>query len=359
MLSRTILAATVCTFSLLHPLHAQLPPRTPAAPTPQPAPPAKPLKDEESAKLLAQLSAMSKKLDDDKFGYNSRIIRELREAGVTADKSFALWLDAVKDVDFDQQGKSAGDFADWKRHQTKDANRERDAAIQLQVQWLAIVLMHTNARTDAAKAEAVNAAVTFVDSVVDRIQKADGRLDNRAYENVLNSVIARHYKLESSVGRMENAAYVPGEVDSIYDRMILPHYRNGNMGTTLMQAWAKRIEQQTAIGNSHKAIELKEKFQKEKLPELKWGQAMDLFTIGQEETAAQQMLSIIQGNLAHKSASRWMEEMMALLKHEDIPKVSPNAPATDGTKPAPATTPPRDPGKGPGAGNRFPGGKPR
>src|SRR5262245_39168065 len=102
---RTLLAASLCTFCAAGPLSAQLPPRPATVPTAPPAPPPKPLKEDDTAKLLAQLAEMSKKLDEDKFGYNAKLIRQLKEAGATSDKSFALWLDAVKDVEYDQRNK--------------------------------------------------------------------------------------------------------------------------------------------------------------------------------------------------------------------------------------------------------------
>ena len=345
---RTLLAAC-CALAVPAPLCAQLPHRAPAAPAPQPAPPPKPIKEEEVAKLLAQLAEMTKTLDEQKYGRNATVIRELREAGTSGDKSFALWLDCMKDVEYDQKGKTATEFAEWKRRQTKDANRERDAALQLQVQWLTIVLMDCNARTETARGEAIAAAVTFLDTVVDRIKKADGRLEGHASESVLSSVFARHYKLETTVTQRDGGATVPGDVDAIYERMILPFYREAKMATSLMQAWTKRIEQQTTIAAAFKFIEAKEKFTAEKLPDLRWGQARELFQLGQEETAVQQMLALLKANMAHRNATRWMEELTALLKKEELPAPVP-------TK-SPNEPPPAAPERGPRPVNPFgPGG---
>jgi len=341
---RPLLTAAVCALTLHTPLRAQLPPKPPVAPAPQPAPPPKPLKDEDTAKLLEQIAQMSKTLDEQKFGYNARVIRELRDAGASADKSFALWLDAMKNVEYDQRGRTATEFAEWKRRQTKDANRERDAALQLQVQWLAIVLMHNNARTEAARAEAIAGAVAFLETVVDRIQKGDGRLDDQVRGNVLNSVFAKHYKLDTTVTSQGGGAYAPNDLDGIYEGMILPYYRDAKLATSLMQAWSKRIEQETAIASSFKFIEAKEKFTAERLPELRWGQSVELFKLGQEETAAQQMVALIKANMSHRNASRWMQELTALLKDEEIA-------AAESPKPAPVEAPPPPP---PASGERGP-----
>ena len=280
---------------------------------------------------------MSKTLDEQKFGHNSKIIKELREAGMSGEKSFALWLDCTKDVEYDQKGKTATDFSEWKRRQTKDPNRDRDGELQMQVQWLSIVLMDANARTEVARSEAVTAAVLFVDNLVGRIQKADGRMGGAAAENVLSSVFSRHYKLEATVSKKDGGAFVPEDVDGIYEKMILPFYRDAKQATNLMQAWTRRIEQQTVIAGSFKYVEAREKFSAEKLPELRWGQARELFKLGQEEPAAQTMLTIIKANMGHKHAQQWIEELTSLLKKENDPAVSP-VPAA----PAPAPAVPGD-----------------
>ena len=331
---RTLLITAVCSLAAVCSTPAQLPPRPPSAPKPQPAPPPRIIKEEDIAKALAQLESIGKTLDEQKFGHNAKIIKELREAGMSGEKSFALWLDCLKDVDYDQQGRSAGDFAERRRRETKDPNRDRDGELQMQVQWLSIVLMDANARTEAARSEAVAAAVQFVDNLVGRIQKADGRMGGAASQNVLQSVFAQHYKLDATV-KNKSGALVPGDVDAIYDNMILSFYRDTKQSSSLMQAWAKRIEQQTAIAGSFKFVEAKEKFTVEKLPELRWGQARDLFKLGQEEPATQTMLSLIKANMAHRRAQSWIEELTALLKREE------ELPAT--AAPAPGTTAPATP----------------
>ena len=319
--------AAACCLSAVPIALAQLAPKPPGAPAPQTAPPAQPLDEKEIAKTLARLEELTKSLDESKFGHNAKIIKELREAGMSSDKSFALWLDCKKDVDFDQLGKSLTEFADWKRRQTKDPNKERDAEFQMQVQWLSIVLMDANAKNDAARGDAVAAASQFLDALVERLRRAEGRIQGAANENVLTSVFARHYKLDASVTPKEGAAYVPGNVDAIYEGMIFPYYRSCNQPASLMNAWKKRIEQQTAIAAAFPFKEAQEKFRDEKLPELLWGQARELFGLGQETSAAQTMLSLIQTHMGHKKASEWLAEFSALLKKEEY--IPPKPPAKE------------------------------
>ena len=82
-----------------------------------------------------------------------------------------------------------------------------------------------------------------------------------------------------------------------------------------------------AIAQAFKFQEAKEKFTAEKLPELLWGQAREMFMLGQEASAAQTMLSLIQSHLTHRMASEWLAELTALLKKEDyVPPKPPEKP---------------------------------
>ncbi len=337
MFSRaSVLAAAFCSLAAAPAAWAQLPPRSPSTPA-QPAPAPKLLKDEDVAKRLAELENIGKVLDEQKFGYNARIIKELREAGVTGEKSFALWLKCMEDVEFDQRGRSNSEFSEWKKRQVKEASHEKEAEYQLLVQWLSIVLMDCNARTDSGRNEAVNAAVSFVDTVVERLKKNDGRLGGAADDNVMSSVLARHYKLDTTATRRENGAYVAADVGGIYEKMILPFYRSTNQAANLMNAWTRRIDQETAIADSLKGDGPKQKFKTERLPELQWGKARDLFKLGQEETAVPAMMNIIKTHTEHRRASGWITELTALLKKDDAKKES--SPAAAPPEAAPAEKP--------------------
>ena len=348
---------------------AQLAPRPAAPPTPQPAPPPKLLDEEAAAKLLAQLDDVSKTMEEKKYGYNAGIIRDLRDASSSSDKAFNLWLDCMKFIEFDEKGRSATEFAEWKRNQTKNGNRERDMRLQLEVQWLTVVVMDANARTESARAEVVAAASAYLDSLLALLKKNDGR--GAPNGDVVSSVFGRRYKLDITVGRKENGAtHDPGSIGGIYETVIFPYYRRNKMATSLMQAWTRRIAHESDAAATAGFAEAREKFEQERLPQLKWGQMKEMFELGQQETAAPAMVSHIRTNMAHRDAPRWIDDLRLLLAGEDksvapqrteatIPPTPDSAPApvvepsphptTPGpvvdpapeAAPAPATTPPR------------------
>jgi hypothetical protein len=334
--------------------HAQLPPRNTApAPAAQPAPTPKLLDDAAAAKLPAQLEDVSKTMEEKKYGYNSGIIRDLRDAGSSADKAFNLWLDCTKVIEFDEAGRTATEFSDWKRNQTKSTSKERESVFQMQVQWLTIVVMDANARTESARAEVVAAAVTYIDSVLAHLKKTDGK--GNLGGDVVNSVFGRRYKLDITVGRKEGGAtHNPGDIGGIYETLVFPYYRRNKMASSLMQAWTRRISQESEAAASAGFREATERFTAERLPQLKWGQMREMFSLGQQEGAGASMLAHIKTNMAHRDAPQWITELRTLLAGQDPEAAKPAAqgtkPAglkdptrtTDPTDPAPAATPKPD-----------------
>lgn len=317
---------------------AQLPPKAAGAPAPQAAPPAKLLDDAAAARLLAQLEEVNRSMEEKKYGYNSGIIRDLRDAGSSGDKAFGLWLDCMKLLEFEERGRSGADFSEWKRNQTKSANNERDASLQLQVQWLTVVVMDANARTPAARAEVVSSAVSYIDNLLVFMKKNDGK--GVPGGDVIGSVFGRRYKLDVTVGRQEGGATRdPGDIGGIYESVIFPYYRENRMASSLMQAWTKRITQETEAAAAPGFREAEEKFVAERLPRLRWGQMRELFALGQQETAAASMLAHIKSNMAHREAGNWIEELRNLLANESKPATAPAKAPAAAVTPAPAETP--------------------
>lgn len=337
----------------------QLIPRKPAAapgapsPAPEtaevpvPAGPAKPLKDEDLDRIIKQLAAIEANLQGTRSSHNTGLLTQLREAGAAEEKAFALWLDATKEIDFDEKGKSTGEFLDWKRGRGKEMhNAAFMTAVRLQCKYLAVLIVYSNALTDSARAEAIAGAVSYLDDLVSSAQKLGNRMDE-LNRGVLECVIAKHLKLDASMAKITgNDAYRPGNLQEIYEKAILPYYREKGMTSQLLAAWQKLISQETVMVEAEKVPEKLETFKKERLPVLKWRQAREMYDAGQEESAAASMLAVINANLGHKQAGAWIGEMTDILKAKreggtaKAPSVGPASPAAvksiPPTAPAPA-----------------------
>lgn len=287
-------------------------------------------------RLLKQLADIEATLQGKRNSYNNTILTQLKEAGNSEEKSFQLWLDATKQFDWDEQGKTATEFAEWKRTKGKELhNPQFMTAVRLEVQYLAVIIVYSGALTDSAKGEAISAAVAYLDDLASSARKLNGKLDN-LNRNVLDGVIARHLKLDASIPKAKNEAYRPGNVFEIYDRAIFPYYRDKGQVSALVAAWQKLISQETAMVEAAKVPEKLETFNRERLPVLKWGMAREMYNAGQEDTGMAAMLGLIKANLGNRNAAGWISEMSALLKtkKEQALASTPLAPS-----PSPAAVP--------------------
>ena len=362
------LAAVSC------PVLSQLPPKPAAAPAAQPPPPPKPLKEEDVARVLKQLESLADEVDAQKFGRYSAVIRQLKESSATGDKAFNLWMDCMKEVEYDQKGKTLTEFAEWKRRIAKETDHKRNDALQLQVQWLMVVLMDASARSPSAEADVISAAASYLDMLAAHFKKYDGDMEHLG-GSVLGSVFAKKFKVESAGRRRgkpekpgaaaqaesaDTSADIsvpgaPGDLSGIYESLILPYYRTNKMASSLMSAWTRRISQETAMADIPRFREAREKFVAERLPVLEWGRARELFMLGQEENGAQAMMDLIRKNLSHRDAGFWAAELRGLVEtRPSLNAPAPGKPASKGDakeEPAPAATTPADPAPAPVTGD--------
>jgi len=318
-------------FSLLvlHPAHAELQPR-PAAPEPpvKETTAAKPLKDVEVDKLLDQLKEIDSTLKGKRSSYNASLVPRLKEAGNNDEKAFALWLEATKDVDFEAQGRTATEFSDFRNGKGKElrTNTSFTSQLRLQCRFLALVIMQADAGADAGQLAVVQGAGAYLEDYVASAKRLEGHQEELK-RGALETVIAKHLKLDVSARREKGpAASTPGNIGEIYNNMILPYYRDRKAVSAINSAWNKRIDQEMAMIEINKIPEHLENFQKERLPELKWGQARDLFNAGQEEPAAASMVGIIKANLGHRSTAGWIAELSELVKKPRLEPASTTTP---------------------------------
>ena len=254
---------------------------TPADPPAKETVAAKPLTGDAVDKLLAQLAEIDTSLKGKRSAYNASVLPKLKDAGANDDKAFALWLDAMRDQEYEAQGRTATEFSDFRNGKAKELRGDPafTTQLRLQCQFLALVILQADAVSDEARLELVQGASSYLDDFVASAKKLTGKQDELR-SSAIDSVIGKHLKLDVSARKQGgSAAYIPGSISEIYQQMILPYYREKKAAANIGAAWTKRISQETAIVELAKVPEQLEKFQKERLPELRWSQAKDLFEV--------------------------------------------------------------------------------
>lgn len=327
----------------------QLIPRKPAADAP--VAPAAPFTGEERAKLKEQVEQLEKDLARKRGGMHTAQIAKLKDAMSGNDKAFSFWLDCKKEQDFDMKGKTATEFAEWKRDQIKrsSTNDVFTAGLRLQLNFLMLTVLDSHAETPAQVAELSAGAGAYVESLVtfcekeenlakrimasimdtgvdpdapvtaenlqetlDKVKEAGSALGS----DVLNSIFARHLKLDGSVKPKSGAPVNPGNIDDIYDAMILRPLVLKKDAAGLAAAWARRIDQTGRVAKATKVKEIEEEYESVKVPAMKFSMYRDQWAAGQQKQAAQGMMALINANPTHQDSNDWIAALKQLAEQQ-------------------------------------------
>ncbi|MDB6136203.1 MAG: hypothetical protein JWM59_4446 [Verrucomicrobiales bacterium] len=325
---------------------ADKPSATPAAPTATEDGTPK-LSPELSAKLLKELDNLEKGLGGKRDSESQALIKELKEAAGSDEKAFNLYESCLKEIEYDQKGKHASAFVEWKRTKGKElaVNNDFCASIRLQAQFMALALLDSHSETPESRLSVLADANLYMEALIKLCERNEGlaksvlasimdvtlepdkavtvgNLEESLKQSreasaalggdVMECLLAKKLKPESCTGPKGIAARNPGNLDEIYERLILKTLRDKKDTAGLAAAWGRRIAQTSALTKATKVKELGEKFETEKLPVLKWLYAVDQWRCGQTEAAAAAMLAVIRANPGHKLCPGWVEELRGL-----------------------------------------------
>ena len=126
--------------------------------------------------------------------------------------------------------------------------------------------------------------------------------------DVLNSLYARHLKLDGSVKPRSNATN-PGNIDEIYDRLVIQPLRRKKDAAAIAAAWMRRIDQTGRVAKSTKVKEIEDKYNAEKVPSMKFAMYRDQWSAGLPKQAAASMIALITAEPTHKDSNDWMQEL--------------------------------------------------
>lgn len=305
------------------------------------------LSPELSAKLLKQLDEVEKGLDGKRGSESSAMIKQLKEAATGKDRAFNLWLSCKRKVDFDDKGKTDSEFMSWRQKEGKQLEGRDDHCIslQLQAQFLALALLDSYAETPEQKlnvmvdanlyldalgkacdreesiAKSILSSIMDVQLTPDKVVTA-GNLEETLKDvreasaavggDIMESTFAKKLKPETCTGAKAIKARHPGNVDEIYEELVMSYLRKKKDAAGLAAAWNKRIALIAGIAKNTKVKEMSERYEVEKRPALEWLKARDQWRMGQTEAASVAMLTVIRSNPGHKLCPTWTAELREL-----------------------------------------------
>ncbi|MEC5127274.1 hypothetical protein VSU19_10975 [Verrucomicrobiales bacterium BCK34] len=273
--------------------------------------------------------------------------------------AFELWEKCTKLIEFDREEKKDSEFREWKDGNSDKARDDRF------LESLMIQLKYVGLSCQAAEAEKIEEVFPSILSYVDGLSRMEELPTNNVLKSVADSNFAKAYNLEALLGKNGRWEPVPFSIRGIYDKTILPHLREKNTAG-LMNAWDKRIEQQTRLaqslntameeaerelrlaegdrqaGNKKRALNDlvngdrsnmmqshdKDDFVREELPRLKWAKLKDQFQYVSPTTGAAAMLQFLKEHLTHELGEEFMNDFKNVISSaESATAQGPDAPS--------------------------------
>lgn len=286
--------------------------------------------------LKARLKSLKENLDTHLTTRNTTAAQTFITAAADPRAAVELYLNCTKMVDYDREGLPETDFRAWKDGQ-KDRISDPKFVESLQQQLRYLALSCQAAETED-KSKIFAPLMAHVDSLSMLTEPPTGAVT----QSVANSIFARAYYLEDLLGKNENWEPVPINIAGIYNRVIMPYLRTENP-TALMNAWDKRIEQETRLvmmleeqdGKELRGLSRdeerkarnaqtkkggalgdhsKEEFTTRTLPQLQWGKFKDMFLYVDQVNGAKAMLDFVEANLTGENGEELYAEFESLIE---------------------------------------------
>lgn len=334
----------------------------------QDAPPA------DLTQLLTVLKAMKEQQQQVARAQKLKGMQDVQSAAASPSAAAAAWEEAVRQVQFEGVAREGAAFREWKDKEGAGLDdKDGQNAARLYFQWLALTIQRSaGAQVKdmmpqiVAYTKEVTASQLAMESLEERMKKeremaASGKHGKerkgnddqvkRTYDQIMKgalpgSIPVRALKLENAIeaesfggavapeGRraQPNAQgweMVPGSVDGIFQKIILPELR-AQRDPRLLEYWDMKIKRDGDMAAKSKLAFDAEKFAQQRRPELLFGRAEDEILLGRRNKGINDMFALLKTYPTHPNADGWISKVESLL----------TAPAAAATTPPAASTPP-------------------
>ena len=289
--------------------------------------------------------------------------QQIIAAAASNEKAAAYWTNAVMAVQFAGVEHESAAAREWLKGEGEGLKTKEGAnAARLHLVWLGLTIQHS-AGADTQKLlptvidftrqlDADDAAMGHLNEQIDKAKGAGGAkrpTANKALSEethgkkihdsimrtpVANSPVAQSLQIADLLGdsgkrkkKGDDAVPVswepvPGNVNGIYDAVILPEFRDSK-DPRLMDYWDMMLRKnQESIYAGMPAFDERQKTQVER-PSLLWSRAQDMLLIGLRNRAITEMFNLIKAYPTHTEAANWIKQLEQVL--------SPAAPAPAAT----------------------------
>jgi hypothetical protein len=291
--------------------------------------------------MLESLQDIKQKAD---ASAKSQLVQTISDfTAACADDGAALnfYLEAVRVTRFVGQPHEDSAFRDWKKEQIP---RLRPSAIRTTLRYTMLSLQRAAGATDdqvfpvlLAYAEDTEAILpSLEDTGGDRRQAGDDH--DLLRQAVSDNIFARWYNIGPQLSDLDEWEPVPGNIDGIYEKLLLPYMRK-TRDPRILRYWDNKIISERGAASTATAAFSTDRFNLTRRPSLLWSRAEDEVAIGMRDQGITDMFNLVKAFPSHPDAGKWIPELQGLL----TAAAAPAAPAQAGAAAAPAPAAPAAP----------------
>ena len=294
--------------------------------------------------MLASLQDIKQK---QQTAAKSQLVQTISDfTAASADDGAALnfYLEAVRVTRFVGQPHEDTAFHDWRKDQM---SRLHPSAIRTALRYTMLSLQRAAGATDdqifpvlLAYAEDTEAILPSLEDTGGDRHGGGGADDHDILKQaVSDNIFARWYNIGGQLDNLDNWEPVPGNIDGIYEKLLLPVMRK-NHDARILQYWDNKIMSEKGQASVATAAFSTDRFNLTRRPSLLWSRAEDEVAIGMRSQGITDMYNLVKAFPGHPDAGKWIPELEGLLSPA-LPYG--NAPAATGGAPAPAAPAPPAP----------------
>lgn len=300
--------------------------------------------------------------------------QQVTAAASSLEKAAAYWTDAVLAVQFAGVDHQTAAVRDWKQGEGEGLKAKEGAnAARLHLVWLGLTMQHAaGAETKqllpsvidfTKQLEVDDAAIGRVSELIDKAKAAKRPGVNKALSeethakkihdsilkmSVTNSPVAKRLQIADLLGdvgkkrkRDEDAPpasweTVPGNVNGIYNAIILPEFR-ATKDARLLDYWDLMIKKEQENIYAGMPDFEERQWSQIKRPTMLWSRCQDLLLLGQRNRGVTEMFNLIKAFPQHPEAASWISQLEQSITPAPAPVA---AVQSRGTIAPPTTIPP-------------------
>ncbi len=281
-------------------------------------------------------------------------LQKVTASAGSGERAAGVWEEAIRAIQFEGAARENAVFRDWwEKEGIGLKGKEAQSAARLYFIWLGLTLQRAGGMSVKDLLPQVigytkelftdmQIAQVLSDSVQrDKDQAAGGKRNilhdkqranevavKRMHDLILNrglggSAPVQWMKIADLVAP-ENWETTPGNLEAIYNKVVLPEMRD-QKDPRVLEYWDLKIKRESDVASAKRVDFEITKFNTVRRPELLWSRAEDMALIGQKNKAAGEMLALIKAHPTHPSAAAWIGKLEELLVPPPPPAPAPAA----------------------------------